>query len=94
MTEEMLRAVLDAAQAKQDKSGWLAMPEGRLLTLYAAHDGVALTITRIERVRAGGALLHAQNTKGETFLVALADLFAASTDAPEAGAGRKTGFLG
>lgn len=94
MTEDMLRAVIDAAQAKQDKAGWLAMPEGRVLTLYAAHDGVALTVNKIERLRIAGPLLHAQNSKGETFLVAAADVFAAATDAPDAGGGRRTGFLG
>lgn len=97
MTEDTFRAVLETAQAKPDKEGWHALPEGRLLTLYTAHDGVSLVVTKVERVRQQKALVHARNAKGETFLLCLEDVFAASTDSSgeRGGAGgRKAGFLG
>jgi hypothetical protein len=66
-----------------------------LLTLYAAHDGVSLTVGKIEEVRVTGGLVRARNAKGETFLLALEDVFAAAVDAgAEGGSGRKAGFLG
>ena len=96
MTDDMFRAVLETASAKIDKDGWSTLPEGRLLTLYAGHDGVPLTISKVEGVKISARTLWARNNKGETFVVSLDDLFAAAMDrgneAP--GAGRKAGFLG
>lgn len=94
MTEDMLKTVLETAQAKTDDDGWSSMPEGRLVNLYAAHDGVGLTVAKIGRLRLAHTVIHAENAKGETYLVPLADVFAASVEGKEAGAGRKTGFLG
>jgi hypothetical protein len=95
MTDEMLRGVLDAAQAKTDKDGWEALPEGRTITLYTAHDGVSLNVGKVESVRIGSGVLRARTTKGEVFFLALGEVFAAAIDgAGTASSGRKAGFLG
>ncbi|HVY48485.1 MAG TPA: hypothetical protein VHB21_21500 [Minicystis sp.] len=95
MSDELLRNVLEAVQGKPDKDGWVTFPEGRLLTLYAGHDGVPLTIQKVEAVRIAHNLVRARNVKGEHFLLALADVFAAALDAgTEAATARKAGFLG
>lgn len=95
MTEEILRVALDAAEAKTDKEGWAELPEGRTMTVYAAHDGVSLNVTKVEAIKVSQGLVRARSTKGETFLFAVKDIFAAALDgAPRSGHGRKAGFLG
>lgn len=95
MTDEMFRAVLETAGAKDDKDGWKALGEGRLMTLYASHNGVALTMSKVEAVKVSQRVVWARSSKGETYLASLDDLFAAALDrGSEAAAGRKAGFLG
>ncbi len=95
MTDEMLHAVLETAGAKLDKEGWSALPEGRLMTLYAAHGGVPLTIAKVEAVKVSQRIAWARSSKGETYVVNLDDLFAAAMDrGHDPQAGRKAGFLG
>jgi hypothetical protein len=95
MTEEMFRAVLETAGAKSDKDGWSTLPEGRLMTLYAAHQGVQLTIAKVEAVKTSLRTVWARTQKGEVFMVDHEDLFAAALDrGAESPAGRKAGFLG
>jgi len=95
MTEDMFRTVLDTIGAKTDEEGWMRLPEGQLMTLYAAHDGVALNIAKVETVRASHGILRARSSKGETFFVAREDLFAVSVDGgSQVTSGRKAGFLG
>jgi hypothetical protein len=95
MTDEMLHAVLETAGAKVEKDGWHAVPDGRLLTLYAAHAGVPLTIAKIEAVKSSQRIAWARNNKGEIHVLNLDDLFAASMDrGHDPQTGRKAGFLG
>lgn len=95
MTDEMFRAVLETAGAKDDKDGWAALPEGRLMTLHAAHDGVGLTIGKVLAIKIAQRVVWARSSKGDTFVVSLDDLFAAAIDRTnEPAAGRKAGFLG
>jgi hypothetical protein len=96
MTEDMFRVVLETANAKADgKDGWATLPEGRLMTLHAAHDGVPLSVAKVEAVKVHGGVVRAKSAKGET-IVAMEDLFAAAFE----GGGdptnptRKAGFLG
>jgi len=94
MTHDMLKAVLDAAGTKEN-DGWSVLPDGRLLTLYAAHAGVPLTVQKLDAVRVAQTIVHARNHKGETFILALEDLFAAGFDGGTASpTTRKAGFLG
>jgi hypothetical protein len=92
MTHEHLAALIAAGEAKKGSDGWMTMPEGRSLTLYAAAGQSTLTISRVQAVRHDGALLHARTTKSEHFILALEDAFAGSLDAP-ASVGKKAGFL-
>lgn len=98
MTEEMFRTVLETAEAKidkDDKDGWAALPEGRSLTFYVAHNGAPLTVAKISAVRVAQGIVRAKSAKGQLFLLSLADVFAAAIDgAGEPSAVRKTGFLG
>jgi hypothetical protein len=91
MTQEQLAAILEAASARPDGE-WSKLPDGRTLTLYAAHDGVQLTVPRVEAVAASGQLVRARTAKQEIFIFALSDLFAASTESANAPT-RKAGFL-
>ena len=95
MTDEMFSAVLETAGAKNDKDGWSALPDGRLMTLYVSHNGVPLTISKVEALKTSKRIVWARSSKGETFLLSLDDLFATALDrGSEAAAGRKAGFLG
>jgi len=90
----MLRTVLDTAQARE-ADGWWQLSDGRLLSLYTAHQGVSLTVQKIEAVRINHGVLFARNHKGETFMLALEDVFAAACDAGlTSPTTRKAGFLG
>ena len=92
MTQEHLSAILEVISAKAEKDGWSILPDGRGLTLYAAHDGVQLTVARVEAVGVKAGLLRARTNKGELYLLALEDLFAAAAEAAPTQA-RKAGFV-
>lgn len=92
MTEQHLSALLTTAEAKKASDGWLKPPEGRHLTLYAAFNGANLTVSRIEAIRSEGGLVKAKTAKGETFVLALTDVFAGAVDAAP-NTGRKAGFV-
>lgn len=93
MTHDMLRTVLDTANAKET-DGWQMPADGRQLSLYAAHDGVPLTVQKIEAVKLAHGVLHARNARGEVFMLALEDVFAVAFDAGAAlKATRTAGFL-
>jgi hypothetical protein len=93
MTDEHLSALLALCEAgKKDKEGWFHLPEGRHLTLYGAFNGASLNVSRIADVRRDGELVAVRTVKGETFLLALADLFAGAVEASPAQS-RKAGFV-
>jgi hypothetical protein len=96
MTDEMFRTVIETAGTRSDKDGWASLPDGRLMTLHAAHAGVPLTIGKVEAVKAAQRVLWARSSKGELYVVDLDDLFAAAFErgTSETTAGRKAGFLG
>ncbi len=83
--------LLEALGAKADNEGWSSLSDGRTLTLYVAHDGVPLTVAKVEAL-VRGPLVRARTTKGEVYIVALEDLFAVAADATPTQA-RKAGFL-
>ena len=91
MTQEHLSAILDLISAKTEKDGWSVFPDGRGLTLYAAHDGVQLAVPRVEGIAVKGGLLRARTTKGELYVLTLEDVFAVAAEATPTQA-RKAGF--
>ena len=94
MTDDMLKNVLETAGARES-DGWSTLSDGRLLSLYVAHDGVSLTVQKIEAVKVAHAVVQARSAKGETFMIALEDVFAAAFDAGTTSPiARKAGFLG
>ena len=95
MIEEMLRVVLDTANAKTDsKDGWTTLPEGRLITLHVAHGGASLSVGKIEAIKLQGAMIRARSAKGETFLN-VADVYAAGLEGgtDPTNPARKAGFV-
>ena len=91
MTEEHLAALLGAAEAKKDGSGWQKPAEGRLISLHVAANGTGLSVGKIEALRAEKGLLKARTVKGELYVLALADVFAGAVEAPPS-EGRQAGF--
>jgi hypothetical protein len=91
MTQEHLSAILDLLSAKADKEGWSTFSEGRGLTLYVAHGGVPLTVPRVEAIAVKSGIVRARTAKGEVYIVALEDVFAAAAEAT-ATQTRKAGF--
>ena len=92
MTQEHLSAILELISAKLDKDGWSTFPDGRGLTLYAAHDGVQLTVARVEGLMVKAGLLRARTARGEIYLLAMEDVFAAAAEAAAVNV-RKAGFV-
>ena len=91
MTQEHLAAILELISAKPDKEGWSTFADGRGVTLYAAHGGVPLTVARVEAVAVKSGLLRARTVKGEIYLLALDDVFAAAAEGTPTQS-RKAGF--
>jgi hypothetical protein len=92
MTHEHLSALLGAGEATKNAEGWMALPDGRSVTLYLASGSSTLSIGRVHTLKQEGSLLHARTAKGEHFVVALEDTYAGSVDAPS-GVAKKAGFL-
>ena len=92
MTRDHLQALLNAAEASEGKDGWMELGAGRSLNLYAASNGVGLTVSRVSSLRVEPQWVTAKTARGELYVVALEDLFAGAVEAPAQGA-RKTGFV-
>ena len=93
MTLEHWAALMEASGAKKDDKGYLAPPEGKLLTLYLSSGSSTLSVQRIEAVRQEQGLVHARTKKGELFVLALADLFAGAVEETQGSSSRKAGFV-
>lgn len=91
MTNEHLSAILAAADAKAESDGWSSVDGDRTLTLYVSAGTTSLNVTRIEGVRREGDLVFARSQRGEVYVLALADVYAGSVEAPKA-ASRAAGF--
>jgi hypothetical protein len=92
MTQEHWAALVEASGAKKDDKGFLAPPEGKLLTLYLSSGSASLSVQRIEAVRLEQGLVHARTKKGEVFVLALQDIFAGAVEETQ-GSSRKAGFV-
>jgi hypothetical protein len=92
MTLEHWAALIEASGAKKDDKGYLATPEGKLLTLYVSSGNSTLSVQRIEALREEKGLVHARTKKGETFVLALEDVFAGAVEETQ-NSSRKAGFV-
>ncbi|WP_394820936.1 hypothetical protein [Pendulispora albinea] len=94
MTGNHLEAILKQASAKLDKDGFLALPDGAVLTLYVAHDGASLTISKVESLRIDGELVYARTAKRETFTLVQSDVFALAVEGAQGQPARRTAGFG
>ena len=93
MTTKLLDAVVAEAGSSFDKKGAAALPEQTTITLHVAHDGAALTVARVVTLTVQGDIVTAEDDKGERFVLAVGDVFAATVAAAAGSAARKAGFL-
>jgi hypothetical protein len=91
MTEDHLSAIVGAGDGKKDNQGWWVMPEGRHVTLYVASEGSSLTVSKVEAVKLEGTLVKARTVRGETYVLAMEDVFAGQVEPQPQGA-RRAGF--
>jgi expansin (peptidoglycan-binding protein) len=92
MTKDTFKALL-AAAGTTEEDGALCLDAGRTMTLHLAHAGAQLSVSCVESLRMNGALVEAQDQKGQTHMFALGDLFATTCSAPsEQADGRSAGF--
>ena len=80
MTKEELDQALKALSGKADKEGAWSVPEGTSLTVYAAHDGGTLSVSRVESVRAEGELVLVRTYKKEIYALVRSDVFALANE--------------
>ena len=93
MTREQIEVILKNAQAKTDKEGGHALPDGSNVTFHVAHDGAAVQVGKVEHVRFDGELLFAKSSKQTVALVST-DVFAVAVEgAGGSPARRPAGFL-
>ncbi len=94
MTGEFLQTILKTAQSKADKEGFSTLPDGASLTLYLAHDGVGLTVNRVEAVRIQGNGVEARvhSSKREVFMLELGDVFAVTLEGSIGSPPKRAGF--
>jgi hypothetical protein len=92
MIGEHLEAILKNAQAKVEKDGYSALPDGATLTLYAGHAGVPLTVPRVDGIRIEGELVYARTSRRETFALNRSDLFAVALEGAVGQPARRAGF--
>ncbi len=96
MTEKMFKTLLAKAEATSSKRGPASLPTGKTLSLYVAANGASMSVNKVTHIRLEGDVVEATNNKGELFLFALENLYAASISgaAGPSAAARKAGFLG
>jgi hypothetical protein len=92
MVGDSLTIILEKANAKVDKSGLSVLPEGTTATLYVSHNGVGLTVSRVDGVKVEKGLLHARTTKRETYVLELGDVFAVAFEGVQGTPPRRAGF--
>lgn len=93
MTREQIEVILKSAQAKQDKDGAHALPEGSNVTFHVSHDGASVTVQKIESVKFDGELVFAKSAK-QTVALVTSDVFAVGVEGVGgAPARRPAGFL-
>jgi hypothetical protein len=91
MTGDQLAALLKLADAGKPEDGWSSLGN-YTLTLHTAFNGASLSFAKLESVKLAAPLLYAKNSRGETHVVRLDDIFAGSNEASRE-SGRKAGFV-
>jgi hypothetical protein len=96
MTREELDLVLKHMQLKADKDGTLVLPDDSSATVYVAHDGATLSVSKVATIKAEGELLFLRTQKKEVFAIARSDVFAVAAEGAAGGqpARRPAGFTG
>ena len=93
MVGDSLTAILEKAQAKADKEGFHVLPEGTTATLYVSHNGVGLTVSKVDAIKKlDGGMVQARTTKRETYVVEIGDLFAVALEGAQGAPARRAGF--
>jgi hypothetical protein len=93
MTEAMFQRVLERAEAQSHKRG-PAKLQDKTVTLYVASHGATMTVSNVTELLLVESILEAKNRKGELFILALEDVYAASVNASDERGPRKAGFVG
>ena len=91
MNQTQLESFLFSASAFRSEHGWIEVPEHRHITLHVSHNGVGLTVSKVETVSVRDEVVRVQTRKGERYQLLLDDVFAAAMEAPQDGE-RKAGF--
>lgn len=90
MDEKHYAALLEVAKVI-DQDSWVVVPEERTITLHLASAGTTLSVSKASRLKLEGKILYAETLSGDLFVLALADVFAASIEGGKK-TGRKAGF--
>lgn len=84
-------ALCDAAPASDQ--GLRDLPPRTTITLYLSRGGVGLTVASVEALALKGLGVSARTTKGDLYLIDLADIFAANIEGKaQPKATRRAGF--
>lgn len=94
MSPEHLQEILELCEASTaDDRGFRELPGKTALTLYLACEGVGLTISEVDALAVRGHHVQARTRKGNLFVLALEDVFAANIEGrAEPKPGRRAGF--
>jgi len=80
MTPEHINDILKICEASEGDGGFRELPQKTTLTLYLSKGGVGLTVASIEAMALRGHTVQARTTKGDLYVVALEDVFAANIE--------------
>ena len=93
MSPEQVNEILTICEASASDNGFRELPQKTTVTLYCARGGVGLTVSSIEAMALRGQSLHARTTKGDLYVVAIDDVFAANVEGrAQAKTPRRAGF--
>jgi hypothetical protein len=92
MVGDSLSAILEKAHAKLDKEGFLVLPDGATATLYVSHNGVGLSVPKVDATKVDKGTLVARTTKKETFHLEIGDVYAIAIEGSQGTPPRRAGF--
>ena len=92
MTHAELDTIFKTYGAKAGKDGWLAFPEGSVVSIHVAREGASLTLARVDGVKFDGEVLFGRTPKKELYAARTADVLAVSYDPGSSQPARRAGF--